>query len=78
MPLECDRIVDTLVKDDRLILLVAREEKHLLAETKDLDDWSYLALGPEIDRPLSVEYDGKSYYLGLTDGTVLAATVSAD
>jgi len=78
VPLECDRIVDTLVKDDRLILLLARQGKHLLAESVDLAHWSCLNLGPEIERPLSVEYDGNSYYLGLADGTVLAATVSAD
>ncbi len=78
VPLECDRIVDTLVKDDRLILLLAREGKYVLAESTDLAHWSCRALGPEIERPLSVEYDGKSYYLGLADGTVLAATVSAD
>ena len=78
VPLECDRIVDTLVKDDRLILLLARQGKHVLAESTDLAHWSCRALGPEIERPLSVEYDGNSYYLGLADGTVLAATVSAD
>jgi len=76
--LECDRIVDTLVKEDRLILLLVRHGKHVLAKSTDLAHWSYLALGPEIERPLSVEYDGNSYYLGLADGTVLAATVSAD
>ena len=78
VPLECDRIVDTLVKDDRLILLLARQGKHVLAESTDLVHWSRRALGPEIERPLSVEYDGNSYYLGLADGTVLAATASAD
>lgn len=78
LPLECDRIVDTLVKDDRLILLLASQGKYLLAESTDLTHWSYRALGSGIERPLSVEYDGASYYLGLADGTVLAATVGAD
>jgi len=78
VPLECDRIVDALVKENRLILLLAREGKHVLAESTDLADWNCCTLGPEIERPLSVEYDGDSYYLGLADGTVLAATVSAD
>ena len=70
--------MDTLVKDDRLILLLARQGKHVLAESTDLVHWSRYDLGPEIKRPLSVEYDGNTYYLGLTDGTVLAATVSAE
>ncbi|NQT13484.1 MAG: hypothetical protein HQ582_12085 [Planctomycetes bacterium] len=78
VPLECDRIVDTLVKDDRLILLLARQGKHVLAESTDLAHWSRRALGPEIERPLSVECDGNAYYLGLADGTVLAATASAN
>ncbi len=78
VPLECDRIVDTLVKDDRLILLLARQGKHVLVETTDLVQWNSHILGPKIERPLSVEYDGNSYYLGLADGTVLAATVGAD
>ena len=50
----------------------------MLAESTDLARWSYHALGPEIKQPLSVEYDGNSYYLGLANGTVLAATASAD
>jgi len=78
VPVECDRIMDTLVKDDRLILLLAQEGRHVLAESNDLAQWSYRAVGPEIEGPLSVEYDGKSYYLGLADGTVLAGAVSAD
>jgi hypothetical protein len=78
VPLECDQIVDTLVKNDRLILLLTLQGKHVLAESTDLAHWSRRALGLEIERPLSVEFDGDSYYLGLADGTVLAATVSAD
>lgn len=78
VPLECDRIVDALVKIDRLILLVEREGKHVLAESADLTQWSFRGLGPEIKQPMSVEYDGNAYYVGLADGTVLAATVSAD
>jgi len=78
VPLECDRIVDTLVKNDRLILLLARQGKHALAESTDLAHWTYRDLGPDIKRPLSIECDGTSYYLGLADGTVLAATVPAD
>jgi len=70
--------VDTLVKDDRLILLLERKGKHVLAESSDLAHWIFRVVGPEIDRPLSVEFDGKTYYLGLANGTVLAATVSAD
>jgi len=76
--LECDRIVDTLVKDDRLILLLVRQGKHLLVESTDLIHWSSHILGPKIKRPLSVEFDGKSYYLGLADGTILTAPASAD
>lgn len=76
--LKCDRIVDTLVKDDRLILLLTRRGKHLIVESTDLVQWRSHVLEPKIERPLSVECDGKSYYLGLADGTVLAATVSTD
>jgi hypothetical protein len=78
LPLDCDRIVDTLVKPDRLILLLSRQGKHVLVESTDLVHWSTHPLGLKIERPLSVEFDGKSYYLGLADGTVLAAPVSAD
>ncbi|MBT6155602.1 MAG: hypothetical protein HOH82_13165, partial [Planctomycetaceae bacterium] len=76
LPLDCDRIVDTLVKPDRLILLLERDGKHVLVESTDLVHWSTHPLDPKIERPLSVEFDGKSYYLGLTDGTILAAPVS--
>jgi len=78
VPLECDQIVDTLVKDDRLILLLTRQETHVLAESTDLTHWICRVLGSETEQPLCVEFDGKSYYLGLADGTVLAATVSAN
>jgi hypothetical protein len=72
------RIVDTLVKHDRRILLLSRQGKHVLVETTDLVHWSSHTLDPKIEQPLAVEYDGKSYYLGLADGTILAAPVPAD
>jgi len=78
LPLECERVVDTLVKDDRLILLLARQGKYVLVESTDLVQWSSHVLGPEIEQPLSVEYDGNSYYLGLADGTILTAPASVD
>jgi len=77
VPLGCDRIVDTLVKEDRLILLLARQGKYVLVETADLVHWNSYVLGLEIEQPLSVEFDGKSYYLGLADGTVWTAPVFA-
>jgi len=78
VPLDCERIVDSLVKNDRLILLLASQENFFLMETTDLVHWKNHVLGPEIKEPLSVEFDGNSYYLGLTDGTILTAPVSAD
>ena len=78
VPLECDQIVDTLVKNDRLMLLLARQGKYSLVESTDLAHWTHRDLAPDIKRPLSIEYDGTSYYLGLADGTVLAATASVD
>ena len=67
-----------LVKDHRLILLLSRQRKHVLVESTDLVNWKSHILDPKIERPLSVEYDGKFYYLGLADGTVLSARVSAN
>ncbi len=78
VPLACDRVVDTLVKDDRLIFLLERKGKHVLVESTDMVQWSTHELDPSIKQPMSVEHDGKSYYLGLTDGTVLVAPVSAN
>lgn len=78
VPLECDRIVDMLVSHDRLILLIVRQGKNVLVESTDLVRWKSQLVGPNIEQPLSVEYDGHSYYLGLTDGTVLASPVSRD
>jgi len=78
VPLECDRIVDALAKHDRLILLLTRQGKHVLAESTDLVHWTYRGIGAEIEQPLSIECDGTSYFLGLADGTVLAAASSSD
>jgi hypothetical protein len=78
IPLECDRIVDTLVKEDRLILLLARKGKHSLVETTDLVQWKTHPIAPQFKQPLSVEYADGTYYLGLTDGTVLAAIAAGD
>ena len=72
------KIARTLVTNGRLILLLERRGQHVLSESIDLDHWSNHVIGPEIERPLSVEFDGKSYYLGLSDGTLLTATKSAD
>lgn len=76
--IECDQIVDALVKNDRLILLLTHQGKHVLVESNDLLHWQSYILGPNIGQPLSVEYDGSSYYLGLADGTVLIATKSSN
>ena len=70
--------LNVVTGDDRLILLLARQGKHVLVESADLVQWRSHILGPKIKRPLSVEYDGNSYYLGLADGTVMTAPVSAD
>ena len=78
VPLDCERIVDTLVKDDRLVLLLARQGKHVIVESTDLVHWNSHILSTEIERPLSVEHDGNSYYLGLASGMVLASAVSAN
>ena len=55
-----------------------RQGKNVLVESTDLAHWSFRTLAPEVERPLSVEFDGHSYYLGLADGTVSAATLTAD
>ena len=76
--IECDQIVDMLVKDSRLLLLLEREGKHVLSESTDLVHLNHYVISPEIDRPLSVEFDGARYYLGLSNGSVLTATRPVD
>ena len=78
VPLASDPIIDMLVKHDRLILLLEQQGKHVLSESSELVHWTNHVIDPEVKQPLSVEFDGTSYYLGLSDGTVLTATVPAD
>jgi hypothetical protein len=51
--------------------LLNRGPSYLIAETADLQSWKFLRL-PELDgRPKCLEYDGASYFVGLSDGTIL-------
>ncbi|MCA9031708.1 MAG: hypothetical protein KDA66_12920, partial [Planctomycetaceae bacterium] len=78
VPLASDQIIDMLVKRNRLILLLELRGKHMLSESTDLVHWTNHVIDPEVKQPLSVEFDGTSYYLGLSDGTIWTATKSAD
>jgi hypothetical protein len=72
-----DFLVDVVVTGDRLALLVMRDGKYLLAETKDLAHWNEreLAVGP--GHPLSIERIADTWYVGMKDGNLCRVTGTA-
>ena len=65
-----DRIADILVKEDKLFLLVLKEGRYGIAETRDLHTFNYYLLPRALDDPLSLEYDDSGFYIGTKDGNI--------
>lgn len=74
VPFECDGILDSVVRDERLSLLVVKDGHYWIAETEDLETWRWLALPLDRDRPLCLERVGETYWLGTKDGNLFRTT----
>lgn len=70
LPVRCEAIGDIVEKEDRLLLLVRREDGFVIAETEDLTKWKYHALPASVAGPRSIEYHKDRFYIGTEDGTV--------
>ena len=68
--LEYDLIRDVVIKEDRLLLLILKDEKSFIVETRDLKVWKYYALPQSIRTPVSIEFDGLSFYVGTEHGNI--------
>ena len=70
IPFDYDFIKDVLVQDDKLSLLIFKKGKYLIAQTQDLKNWQYFNLPSNIGKPLSIEYNNGSFYIGTDDGNI--------
>jgi len=70
LPLEYDLIRDVVIEKGKLYLLILKGNDYFIAETKDLEGWKWYAISRRIDRPLSIESDGASFYIGTADGNI--------
>ncbi|RKX68561.1 hypothetical protein DRP43_05440 [candidate division TA06 bacterium] len=74
LPFEYEFLKDIIVKEDKLFLLIFKNKQYFIAETQDLQNWRYYALPQGLKKPLSIEYDGKSIYIGMGDGNIFKST----
>lgn len=70
LSMQCDAISDIVEKEDRLLLLIKRENVFVIAETADLKKWRYYALPESVAGPRSIEYHKERFYIGTEDGTI--------
>lgn len=70
LPFEYSIIRDVTVKDNKLIMLILKDDHYMLAETEDIENWIYYLLPYYLTSPRTVEFDGLSYYIGMEDGNV--------
>lgn len=65
-----DNIRDVLVQNDRLYLLIRKDDLWMIAETDDLERWTYHVLPGMLQKPIALEFDGESFYIGMVDGNL--------
>jgi hypothetical protein len=70
VPAPCDSLLDVHVGEDLLTLLVAHDGHHWIVETPDLVEWRRLALPLDRGRPLAIERDGETIWVGTKDGSL--------
>ena len=67
---EYELIRDIISKQDKLYILYFNRGQNLIAETADLRAWKYYLLPEAVKRPLSIETDGQTFYIGTFDGNI--------
>jgi hypothetical protein len=70
---EYELIRDIISKQDKLYILYFNRGRNLIAETADLKSWKYYQLPEAVKRPLSIETDGQTFYIGTWDGNIFKA-----
>jgi hypothetical protein len=67
--IEFERVLDMIASHGRLLLLIQKHDRQWIAWSENSETWQQLLLPTDI-RPISLEYDGESYYLGCRDGSL--------
>ena len=70
VPYGGDNIRDVLVRNDRLYLLIWKDDLRMIAETDDLERWTYHVLPGMLENPRALEFDGESFYISMVDGNL--------
>ena len=70
LPFTYDIIRDIVSKNGRLFLLILKDGYYFITETKDLKKWKYYALPHNLNIPISIEFDGSSFYIGTEGGNI--------
>ncbi len=71
LPFAYDQIRDVVIREDRLFLLVLMEGRYWIVEGRDLKTFTRYLLPQSLEEPLSLEYNGNSFYVGLKDGNIM-------
>lgn len=70
LALKYSLIRDVVIKKDRLLLLILKDDDYFIVETQDLEKWRYYSLPQSLRTPRSIEFDGSSFYIGTEGGNI--------
>ncbi len=70
LDIDFDLIRDVVITEEQLLLLIVAGGEYRIAMTKDLDAWSYYVFPRSLSTPLSIEFDGMTFYVGTEDGNI--------
>jgi len=70
VPLDFEMIKDIVPKEEVLLLLLLKDGRYYIGETRDLKVWRYYYLPTEMGVPKSIEHDGEYFYVGTEDGNI--------
>lgn len=65
-----DLIFDVIVKDSILYILYLKGGKYSVMASSDFTNWAFYDIPQEIKDPLSLETDGKTFYVGTESGEI--------
>lgn len=65
-----DMILDVLVKDKLIYIMYMKNNVYSIISSEDFSNWAFYDIPEEVANPLSIETDGKIFYIGTESGAI--------
>jgi hypothetical protein len=65
-----DLILDVLVKDKLIYIMYMKNNVYSIMSSEDFSNWAFYDIPEEAANPLSIETDGKLFYIGTESGAI--------